>query len=214
VRDALQDAMEVAIGNVPAIDGGVYVCPDVSGSMRSPVTGARGSATTAVSCLDAAALVAAAFLRRNQQAEVIPFSDAVVKVRLNSRDSVMTNAKILAGLPSGGTNCSAPVAELNRRKAVGGLVILVSDNESWVDSNPHARGSELLRQWQVYATRNRSAKLVCLDLQPNRSTQAPSRTDILNVGGFSDAVFSTIAAFAAGELTADHQVGVIEQMTI
>ena len=30
VRDALQDAMEVAIGNVPQLDGSVVVCPDVS----------------------------------------------------------------------------------------------------------------------------------------------------------------------------------------
>ena len=29
VRDALQDAMEIAIANVPAIDGKVFVCPDV-----------------------------------------------------------------------------------------------------------------------------------------------------------------------------------------
>ena len=46
VREALQDAMEIAIANVPAIDGKVYVCPDVSGSMHSPVTGHRKGATT------------------------------------------------------------------------------------------------------------------------------------------------------------------------
>ncbi|HEX8293960.1 MAG TPA: hypothetical protein VF570_19555, partial [Pyrinomonadaceae bacterium] len=38
VRDALQDAMEAAISNVPRVEGKVYVCPDVSGSMQSPVT--------------------------------------------------------------------------------------------------------------------------------------------------------------------------------
>ena len=32
-------------------------------------------------------------------------------------------------------------------------------------------------------------KLICIDLQPNTTTQAPERSDILNVGGFSDAVF-------------------------
>jgi hypothetical protein len=41
VREALQDAMEAAIANVPAIDGKVYLLPDVSGSMHSPVTGHR-----------------------------------------------------------------------------------------------------------------------------------------------------------------------------
>ena len=42
-----------------------YVLPDVSGSMQSPVTGCRKGATTAVRCIDVAALVAAAVLRKN-----------------------------------------------------------------------------------------------------------------------------------------------------
>jgi 60 kDa SS-A/Ro ribonucleoprotein len=52
VKEAIQDAMEVALENVPSIAGKVYVLPDVSGSMHSPVTGSRGSATTAVRCVD------------------------------------------------------------------------------------------------------------------------------------------------------------------
>lgn len=214
VREALQDAMEIAIANVPAFPVRVAVCPDVSGSMDAPVTGNRGSATTAMRCRDAAALVAATVLRCNPQAEVLPFSDRVNEVRLNPRDSVMTNAKLLAELPSGGTDCSLPVAALNRRKATAGLVILVSDNESWIDADPHARGTALLREWQIFRARNPGAKLVCLDLQPNRSVQAPDREDILNIGGFADEVFSTIAAFAGGKLGADHWVGVIERVAV
>ena len=214
VRDALQDAMEIAIANVPEFTVPVAVCPDVSGSMQSPVTGQRGTATTAVRCIDVAALMAAAVVRRNPRAEVIPFSDRVNEVRLNPRDSVMTNAAVLAGLPSGGTDCSLPVAELNRRKAKAGLVILVSDNESWIDREPHARGTALLREWQIFRARNPGAKLVCLDVQANRTTQAREDDGILNIGGFADEVFATIAAFAEGRLAADHWVGVIKQITI
>src|SRR5204862_8305510 len=107
-----------------AVDGHVYVCPDVSGSMSSPVTGHRKGATTAVRCIDVAALVAAAVLRKNPHVEVLPFECDVVKVNLNSRDSVMTNAAKLASV-GGGTNCSAPLALLNRRKAKGDLVIFI-----------------------------------------------------------------------------------------
>src|SRR5581483_3713051 len=87
IREALQDAMEIAISNVPKVTGKVYVFPDVSGSMQSPATGFRKGATSKVRCLDVAALLAAAILRQNPQAEVIPFSDDVVKCRLNPRDS-------------------------------------------------------------------------------------------------------------------------------
>jgi 60 kDa SS-A/Ro ribonucleoprotein len=134
VCDALQDAMEIAIANVPAIDGRVYICPDVSGSMSSPATGFRKGMTTAVRCIDVAALVAAAVLRKNPRAKVLPFEHDVVSVDLNSRDSVMTNAARLAAIGGGGTNCSAPLALLNRRKAKGDLVIFISDYESWVDA--------------------------------------------------------------------------------
>jgi 60 kDa SS-A/Ro ribonucleoprotein len=218
VKEALQDAMEVAIGNVPEISGKVFVLPDVSGSMQSPVTGYRKGATTAVRCLDVAALVAAAVLRRNPQAEVIPFSDDVVKCSLNPRDSVMTNAAKLAALPSGGTNCSAPLRHLNERKAKGALVIYVSDNESWLDTprggwNRNA-ATETMKQWAAFKQRNADARLVCLDIQPYATTQAQERADILNVGGFSDQVFDVIAEFAAGRLNANHWVGVIESVTL
>jgi 60 kDa SS-A/Ro ribonucleoprotein len=206
--------MEVAIANVPKLGGGVFVFPDVSGSMQSPATGYRKGATTAVRCIDVAALVAAAVLRQNPHAQVVPFSDDVVKATLNPRDSVMTNAQKLASLPSGGTNCSAPLRELNRRKAKGDLVIYVSDNQSWVDTviqgRATGRGTATMTEWSAFKQRNPNAKLVCIDIQPYGSTQAKEREDILNVGGFSDRVFDVAAEFANGTLNAGHWVGVIE----
>ncbi|MBN8248263.1 MAG: TROVE domain-containing protein [Verrucomicrobia bacterium] len=214
VREALQDAMDVALENVPQITGRVVVCPDVSGSMQSPVTGHRKGSTTTVRCLDVAALVAAALVRKNRGAEVLPFSDDVVPVQLNPRDSVLTNAKVLAGLPSGGTNCSAPLRRLNAQKASADLVVMVSDNMSWVDGDGGGRSTATMEAWERFRRRNPAARLVCLDLQPNASTQAQERDDILNVGGFSDAVFEILATFAMGELNADHWVGVIEGVTL
>jgi 60 kDa SS-A/Ro ribonucleoprotein len=213
VCDALQDAMEIAIANVPSIDGQVYVCPDVSGSMSSPATGYRKGATTAVRCIDIAALVSAAVLRKNPRAEVLPFEHDVVKVNLNSRDSVMTNATRLASVGGGGTNCSAPLGLLNRRKAKGDLVIFVSDYESWVDAGG-GPGTATMREWNAFKQRNPKARLACIDVQPYRTVQAIERKDILNVGGFSDQVFDVISVFARGELNADHWIGVIESVAL
>jgi 60 kDa SS-A/Ro ribonucleoprotein len=218
VREALQDAMEIAISNVPAIDGKVYVFPDVSGSMRSSVTGYRKGATSKVRCIDVAALVAAALLRKNPNAEVIPFSDDVVPCRLNPRDSVMTNAQKLANLPSGGTNCSAPLAELNKRKANGDLIVYVSDNESWVDTAHYGRfggsATRTMTEWATFKSRNADARMVCIDIQPYATTQAKERADVMNIGGFSDQVFEVIAEFAAGRLNAEHWIGVIENVNV
>jgi len=209
LRDALQDAMETAIANVPAIAGQVVICPDVSGSMSQPVTGFRQGSSSKVRCIDVAALVAAAFLRKNGRARVLPFEVNVVDVQLNARDSVMTNATHLSKIGGGGTNCSAPLARLNAEKAVPDLVIFVSDNESWADPKAH-RGTAMMIEWERLKRRNPKARLVCIDLVPNTTTQAPDRKDILNIGGFSDTVFDIIASFAAGADGTDHWIREIE----
>ncbi len=218
IREALQDAMEIAIQNVPRIEGKVYVFPDISGSMHSSVTGYRKGSTSKMRCVDIAALVAAAMLRQNREAQVLPFESDVVEVRLNPRDSVMTNAQRLASLPCGGTNCSAPLRLLNKRKAQGDLLIYVSDNESWVDG-PHyghwgGGRTATMNEWAEFKRRNPAARMVCIDIQPYGHTQAKEHPDILNIGGFSDQVFEVIAAFAKGELGAEHWVGRIKAVEL
>ena len=218
VCNALQDAMEIATANVPEFAGKVYVFPDISGSMHSPVTGYRAGATTAVRCIDIAALVAATVLRKNPDAEVIPFESKVIEVRLNPRDSVMTNAEKLAKLPCGGTNCSAPLEFLNQRRAKGDLVIYVSDNESWIDAPHYGRfggsATQTMKEWAQFQLRNPKARMVCIDIQPYGTVQAKERDDILNIGGFSDQVFEVISEFARGELNTDHWIGVIESVAL
>ena len=216
VKEALQDAMEIATQSVPAFGGQVVVCPDVSGSMHSPITGVRKGASSAARCVDVAALVAACVLRANVGAVAIPFKERVVtELQLNPRDSVMTNAAKMAAISPGGTNCSAPLADLNARNTMVDLVIFVSDNESWVDKT-RSRGTATMQHWATLKARCPQAKLVCIDLQPHATTQAvdTGRNDVLNIGGFSDQVFDVIATFAAGTLNTDQWVGVIDSVTI
>ena len=211
IREALQDAMETAVQNVPAIRGKVVVCPDVSGSMHSPATGYRGSATSKTRCIDIAALVSAAMLRTNPQARVIPFEQITVNVPLNPRDSIMTNAQKLANIGGGGTACSAPLAMLNREKADVDLVVIVSDNESWADRGQWGGKTSLMKEWDILKQRCPEAKLVCLDIQPYTTVQVQNRCDILNVGGFSDQVFTLIGSFAEQGMGADFWVEEIEK---
>jgi len=211
VSAALQDAMEQALAHVPEIAGTVAVCPDVSPSMHAPATGRRKGATSVVRCIDVAALVAAAVLRKNPGAHVLPFEVDVVDLHLNPRDSVMTNAQRLASIQGRGTNCSAPLAWLNRKNIAPDVLILVSDNESWVDAR-QLGATQTMREWALLRQRNPAAKLVCMDIQPHTTTQAAERDDILNIGGFSDAVFQMLAHFAQGHMAATHWVGEIEKV--
>lgn len=214
IREALEHAMEVSMSNVPEIAGKVWVLPDCSGSMHSPITGHRPGATSKVRCIDVAALFAAAIMHKNPRAEVLPFAEDVRHVGLNRRDTVMTNAERLAAVGGGGTDCSAPLAHLNRKRQQADVVIYISDNQSWIDSRDrpaHLRASRTMEEWRRLRKRNPGARLICLDLQPYGSTQAAESEEILNVGGFSDAVFDVISRFCTGNINPDHWVGEVEK---
>jgi 60 kDa SS-A/Ro ribonucleoprotein len=210
IREALHDAMEIATESVPAIVGRVVVCVDVSGSMQSPITGHRKGATTAVTCVQVAALIAACIKRTCVDAKVIAFSDDVIPmVPISRRDSVLTNARRLASLPSGGTNCSSALRHLNQQNDPADVVIYVSDNQSWVDvvGGP---GTATMQEWAKFKGRCPRAKLVNIDLQPYTTSQLPELPDVLNVGGFNDSVFDVIRSFVTGERSRDQWVATIE----
>ena len=138
---------------------------------------------------------------------MIPFDTQAYKVRVDPSDSILSLAERLARYGGGGTDCSLPLAVANtsyRNRRFAGCV-LVSDNESWVgclagsgcDGRDDRVADVRPEPDAARGQRHRGPKLVCIDLQPYTTTQAPERGDILNVGGFSDAVFSVVAAFLA-----------------
>jgi len=204
LKEALQDAMEVATKNVPQLPGHTYVFPDVSGSMTwAAATGSRGSATSEVKCVDIAALVASAILRTSPLATVIPVDTRLhTNLHLNPRDSVMTNAKKLAACGGGGTNLGLGLAHLAQSKAEVDTIIFVTDNESWAGGYYGYRGNATTGSetyWQQIKSRNPKAKLVCLQIQPYAHTQvADERDSVLNIGGFSDQCFTVIERFVTG----------------
>lgn len=217
IGNALQDAMELAVANVPDFGCETAVLVDTSGSMGNPITGYRGSVTSKMRYVDVAGLFASAVLRKNPDATVVPFDTKVHEARLNARDAIITNAQKLAKFGGGGTNCASALAYLNQRGSRAKLVIYVSDNESWMGnrgSYSQSRGTEMMDQWKQYKRRVPNAKLVCIDITPNTTTQAKDSHDILNVGGFSDEVFNTVARFARNELTAAYWVGEIEKVEL
>ncbi|MCC9607950.1 TROVE domain-containing protein [Blastopirellula sp. JC732] len=208
VRAALKQAAEIACGNIPQLPGPIVIGLDTSGSMTWSVTGNRGhGATSKMRCVDVAALFAAAILRRNPDSVVIPFDTKAYDARLDPDDSILSLSERLAKYGGGGTDCSLPLRAANekygKRKFAG--CVLVSDNESWVGRGRHG-STGVMTAWNEFVANQQklgvsAPKLVCIDIQPYQTTQAPEREDILNVGGFSDAVFNVVAAFLRDDQT-------------
>lgn len=196
VRGALQDALDVAIENAPVLPGVVAIAVDISGSMGHPLTGVANGGK--IRNIDVAALFAAAILRQNQKAVLLPFNTTVHAAALNPRDSVATNTRAISRMLGGGTDCAAPLSALataSRRGAKIDHVVMLSDNESWAQVNAGPRGTAAMGYWREIKRTSPAARLYTIDLSPSATRQASPGDDVLCVGGFSDAVFGAIAAF-------------------
>ena len=213
IKAALHQAAEIACGNVPKLPGPVVIGLDTSGSMSSAIMGNRAAnsrgrgATSKMRCIDVAALFAAAILRRNPDSVVVPFDTQAYEAKVDPSDSILSLSARLAQYGGGGTDCSIPLRltnkKCNKRQFAG--VVLVSDNESWINrGQPFGYGANgstgVVSEWQAFAKNQRqlgvtNPKLICIDLQPHGTTQAAERADILNIGGFSDAVFNVLSSF-------------------
>jgi 60 kDa SS-A/Ro ribonucleoprotein len=206
IRTALHKAAEIACGNVPELPGPVVIGLDTSGSMSCAVMGNRGrGATSKMRCVDVAALFAAAILRRNPDSVVIPFDTKAYDAKIDPNDSILSIAERLAKYGGGGTDCSLPLVAANQKYAEHKFagVVLVSDNESWVGTGRYG-STGVMTAWEAFVANQRklagkeaNPKLVNIDLQPYQTVQACERADIMNIGGFSDAVFNVISAFLA-----------------
>jgi 60 kDa SS-A/Ro ribonucleoprotein len=206
IKTALHQAAETACGNVPELSGPVVIGLDTSGSMSCSVTGYRGQGTTSkMRCIDVAALFAAAILRRNPDSVVIPFDTVAYNAKLDPNDSILSIAERLAKYGGGGTDCSLPLLTANQKYATRKFagIVLVSDNESWVGT-ARSGSTGVMTAWEAFVDNQRrlggkeaSPKLVNIDLQPYQTVQACERADIMNIGGFSDAVFNVISSFLA-----------------
>jgi 60 kDa SS-A/Ro ribonucleoprotein len=170
--------------------------------MSWTVTGTRKGASSKITCLDVAALFSAAVLRKNHDARIIPVDTKVhSKYRPEPRDSVMTNAKKLSKYGGGGTNLGAAVRWINNKNLRPSAVIFISDNESWYDPDGHAYyyTTSMAAEWKKFHKVSPKTKLVCIDIQPNSTTQAPDLpNEVLNIGGWSDQCFKVVDAFLNG----------------
>lgn len=224
ISDALHDALEHSLVNVPEITGNAAILIDVSGSMSSTkVMKARnGNVANPTNCIDVASLIACAIMRKNpNKCLPLAFDTQVYDLQklLEMRDSVLTNASKLASIRGGGTDCSLPLQALLQISETNNIafdtVIMISDNESWVTGKrAFTRGTGAEAAWNAYKAKHPNSKLICLDIVPNNTTQVKERAGVTNIGGFSDNVFKLIGQVTNGEADANHMVNEVEKVVL
>lgn len=200
ISQALKTAVLHSLENVSSIDKKIHIFLDVSGSMHS---GMRENSS--IKILEVAALFASALMLKNNDVTLVPFDTTchTLNIDLASLD-LFEIAEKLADYGGGGTALSVPMKQLADSGERTDLVIYLSDNESWADSQWRSgirSGTSTSQYWENVKKVNPSAKLICIDLVPRETTQAKDSEDTLNIGGFSDQIFDVITNFANGNST-------------
>ena len=177
ILDALTDALEVSLANVPRFSGRTLVVVDDSGSMRVGV-GSKGFASR--SCIELGAVFAAALFKSND-ADLMRFSDDAAYVRANARDSLMTIAdQIVRKAKSGGTNFHAIFQTASGRYE---RIVLLSDMQGWMG------GYAPTQTFEAYKKRSGADPFVySFDLAGYGSLQLPENK-VFCLAGFSEKVF-------------------------
>lgn len=189
--NAVYDALEVSVGNIPQIGNGgqIVVAPDVSGSMDGTTI------AKSVSASDVAGIFAGAIWKANPQARVIPFGTDTHEsdVSASPRDTVMTIAKAIGKIYGGGTDLGAPVRALIKDGTKADLFIGITDSEDWA-------GRGFLSDWEDYKRKvNKDAKAVLIQLVAyGDRVVPPAYPGVSYVYGWSDQVLRYLAYTQSG----------------
>lgn len=168
ILDALSQAMEVSLGNVPRLPGKTCVVLDCSGSMQGKPA-QIGSLFAAV-------------LYKTNDADLVLFSDNARYQALNARDSVMTLAGSIR-FASGGTNFHAPFETMKRAYD---RIIILSDMQGW--TGHYSPATTFAKYREKYAC---DPHVYSYDLQGYGTLQFPERR-VYALAGFSDRVFDVM----------------------
>lgn len=168
---ALNQAIDIAVSNVPKFDGETLVVLDTSGSMYERSSGSKSPHI--IGALFSAVLV------KSNNCDFMVFSDNAHYQNLNPADSTITLANSIKFI-SGGTNFHSIFKTANKKYD---RIIILSDMQGWVGYNTPARDFAVYKQ--KYEA---NPYLYSFDLKNYGSMQFPE-PNVFAIAGFSEKVF-------------------------
>jgi 60 kDa SS-A/Ro ribonucleoprotein len=171
---ALNQAVDIAVDNVPKFDGDTLVVLDVSGSMHEGHMGSKSPHI--IGSLFSAVLI------KSNNADFMIFSDDARYVNVNPMDSTITLANGIR-FASGGTNFHSIFQRANKKYD---RIIILSDMQGWIGNHTPTK------EYQEYKkSTGADPKIYSFDLKSNGSMQFPEQ-NVFCLAGFSEKVFDVM----------------------
>lgn len=184
--EALNDALEISLNNVPKFDGKTLIVLDASGSMQGKA-------------LEIGSLFSAVLYKANPDADFMRFGSSAEYVRLNSKDTAISLAKGMRA-DMGGTRFPSIFDEADKKYE---RIIILSDMQGWVGYN--APTADLREYEKKYGAK---PFVYSFDLNGYGSLQFP-QDRVFAIAGFSEKVMDLFGALEEDKNALVHKIEAI-----
>ena len=192
VLEALSNALELSITNVPTFDGNTVVAVDLSESMTSYL-----SSRSSVSYKDVASVMGAIAVKRNPNNIIYGFGQIIAQIPLNKGSSVMDIIQKIGDTDVGhSTNGYLVLQDMITKKIKADRIMLFSDMQLYSDTGFWERHDSFATLWKKYKKSiNPKAKLYSFDLAGyGQSTIPQDEKGTYLLAGWSEKVFDFVRA--------------------
>lgn len=196
VIDALGDALDLSIKNLPELPGTTAVLVDVSGSMNQPL-----SKSSMNNLMTAAAVLAACFIKRAENAILITFDDHAKIQNIRRGDTVLTITEKMLGRYGGGTYGARAVEEIGNNKV--DRIIVLSDMQMYEDRSDQSF-DQAVQQYERKHNTKVWVHSVNLSGSPGKPSNKKDRVGLYS--GFSEQLLTLIASIENGKTIEEAKV--------
>ena len=189
ITRALDKAFYRAINYVEPTGKRILVAIDVSASMLSPVIGCH-----VINAREAAAALCMAIVRREEQCEVVGFSDTLVHLPINPHMLLTDVVNVISDVPVGVTDCSAPILWAMRENKKFDVFIVYTASET---AQGHVPAADALREYRRHSGIHNAKLIVCAFASNGFTIADPNDPGMLDMAGFdsnSPAIMNTFIA--------------------
>lgn len=200
VLRALNRAAELALANVPRLDGKTLVVVDESGSMT-------GWGDKKDKPIEIASLFAAVLMKVNPGADLMMFASDARYVDVSARSSMLMLQKQIRGKAiSGGTNFNAV---FDRAREKYDRIVILSDMQGWMAGGQRYGGAPTDAFARYRQRVDADPMVFSFDLQGYGTLMFPER-NVYGLAGFSEKVFDIMALLERDREALIHEIEAIQ----
>jgi 60 kDa SS-A/Ro ribonucleoprotein len=175
--EAISQALDYSLENVPTFNGKTLIAVDVSGSMEGEPA-------------KIASLFAGALMKKND-CDVVLYNDSIFQFKFLKSEPVLTIAQRIQSEVGGGTNTGLVFNWIIQNKKQYDRIIILSDNESWQETIYY----ELKGTQEVFKNykneTNQNPFIYAIDIQ-GYGTKDIKGDRVFHIAGWSEKIFDFI----------------------